>query len=364
MFPSQVNNGSGGAEGGQDNRNIPDQIAIEIPQVVRQPHAQPTLSARSSTSVARMEEMAEQIRARDVQIAQMQQALRAAGLLPNDERLEDEVQSRSVPRDRVVIEDDRRGSTFKTFMGCKPPIFKGGEDSLVCFRWLRKMDQTFRSADFTEEQKVNYAIRMLDGQALEWWDSVYQLLNEATRRAMTWDIFSNKVRERFCSAGAIQRAEREFLALQKGTMSIATYNTTFTEKLQFARDYCPTEEKLIRHYVEGLPYEYRATVRLQTTIGAAMDEARRVEDDLSIRDRAIVKFGEKRKWEGQSGYSRNKNFQYKRGDRRDKPQYCKKCHSSHRGPCSNNTLSCKRCGKTGHRFEDCRSAELMCYNCK
>ena len=82
-------------------------------------------------------------------------------------------------------------------------------------------------------------------------------------------------------------------------MSIATYNTTFTEKLQFSRDYCPTEEKLIRHYVEGLPYEYRATVRLQTTIGAAMDEARRVEDDLSIRDRAIVKFGEKRKWEGQ-----------------------------------------------------------------
>ena len=180
MFPSQVNNGSGGTEGGQDNRNIPDQIAFEIPQVVGQPHAQPTLSARSSTSVARMEEMAEQIRARDVQIAQMQQALRAAGLLPNDERLEDEVQSRSVPRDRVVIDDDRRGSTFKTFMGCKPPIFKGGEDSLVCFRWLRKMDQTFRSADFTEEQKVNYAIRMLDGHALEWWDSVYQLLNEAT----------------------------------------------------------------------------------------------------------------------------------------------------------------------------------------
>ncbi|KAI3515951.1 hypothetical protein L1887_14858 [Cichorium endivia] len=90
MFPSQVNNGSGGAEGGQDNQNIRDQIAIEIPQVVRQPQAQPTHIAHSSTSVARMEEMAEQIRARDAQIAQMQQALRAAGLLPNDEHLEDE----------------------------------------------------------------------------------------------------------------------------------------------------------------------------------------------------------------------------------------------------------------------------------
>ncbi|KAL4568881.1 hypothetical protein LXL04_024498 [Taraxacum kok-saghyz] len=147
-------------------------------------------------------------------------------------------------------------------------------------------------------------------------------------------------------------------------MSIAKYNTVFTEKLQFARDYCSTEEKVIRHYVEGLPNDYLATVRLQTTIGTAMDEARRVEDDLSIRDRATVKFGDKRKWEGQSGFSRKKNFQFKKGDSRDKPEYCKKCHSSHRGPCNSSTLSCKRCGKIGHRFEDCRSTKPMCYNCR
>ncbi|KAL4564371.1 hypothetical protein LXL04_028432 [Taraxacum kok-saghyz] len=58
------------------------------------------------------------------------------------------------------------------------------------------------------------------------------------------------------------------------------------------------------------------------------------------------------------------NFQFKKGDPCDKPEYCKKCHSSHRGPCNNNILSCKRCSKTGHRFEDCRSTEPMCYNCR
>ncbi|KAL4592758.1 hypothetical protein LXL04_005762 [Taraxacum kok-saghyz] len=88
-----------------------------------------------------------------------------------------------------------------------------------------------------------------------------------------------------------------------------------------------------------------------------MDEACRVEDDLSIRDRATIKFGEKRKWEGRIESSK------KQGDRDDKPVYCKKCHSSHKGQCNSNTLSCKRCGKIGHRFEDCKSTEPMCCNC-
>ena len=69
-----------------------------------------------------------------------------------------------------------------------------------------------------------------------------------------------------------------------------------------------------------------------------------------------MKSGEKRKWKGRIESSK------KQGDRDDKPVYCKKCHSSHKGQCNSNTLSCKRCGKIGHRFEDCKSTEPMCYN--
>ncbi|KAL4564370.1 hypothetical protein LXL04_028431 [Taraxacum kok-saghyz] len=203
MFRSKVNNDPKGGEGGQVNLNNQDQFAFQTPQAILQPQVQLTQSARSSTSVARIEEMEEQIRVSDAQISQIQQVLRVAGLLPTGSGpLEDEAQSRSVP--------------------CET-----------------KMEQTFRSADFTEDQKVNYAVRMFEGEALAWWDSVDQLLTKATRMAMTWEIFNNKVKERYCSFGAMQRVEREFLALQKGTTSIAKYNTVFTEKLQFVRDYCP-----------------------------------------------------------------------------------------------------------------------------
>ncbi|XP_023767921.1 uncharacterized protein LOC111916486 [Lactuca sativa] len=222
------------------------------------------------------------------------------------------------------------------------------------------MDQTFRYGEFTKEQKVNYAVRKFDKEALELWDTIDARLIEVTRRAMTWEILSKKVKDHLCSEGSIQQAQWEFLNIQKGSMTIAKYNTTFTKKSQFATDYCPTEEKFIRHYVEGLPFEYRAFVRLKTTLVEAMDEARKIENDIAIRDRTTARSTEKHKWEGQSGSFEKQKLQ-KKGE---KSTFCKKCHSSHGGPCSSSTKSCKRCGKVRHHYEDCKSVEPLCYNCR
>ena len=118
---------------------------------------------------------------------------------------------------------------------------------------------------------------------------------------MTYVILSKKVKDRFCNEGSIQQAEQKFLTLQKGSMMIAKYNTTFIEKSQFATDYYQTEEKLIHHYVEGLPFEYRAVVRLKTTLGEAMDEARKIDNDIANRDRTIAISKEKTQVGGSIG---------------------------------------------------------------
>ncbi|KAL4579672.1 hypothetical protein LXL04_015828 [Taraxacum kok-saghyz] len=332
MFQTHGNHCTGGTEGSQVDQTGQGSFAFVTPEPVHNHRVQPSESARSTSSAAQIAEMENLIKSRDAQIAQMQQAMRAAGLLPDDVGgmdgfQEEEAHSSSMCREPSVVNIVHEGSTFKTFLGCKPPTFKEGEDSLACVRWLRKMEQTFRSAQFTAEQKVNYVVRMYEGEALEWWDLVDQTLSEATRKTMTWERFSKKVKERYCSAGAMHRVEREFVLAPAN--KDRNYIDTFNEKLQFARVYCPTEEKLVSHYVEGLPYEYRATVRLQTTIEAAMDEARKVEDDF-----------------GKARLSPQRSREID-----DKPVYCKKCHSSHTG-------------KIGHRFEDCKSTEPMCYNCR
>ncbi|PWA43778.1 hypothetical protein CTI12_AA531610 [Artemisia annua] len=125
------------------------------------------------------------------------------------------------------------------------------------------MERNFDSWEFTEPQMVKYAIRMLDGEALEWWNSI-----------MT----------KYYGPGAVRRIEREFISLQNGNISIDKYNTAFTEKLQFAMRLCPHEKSKVDRYVQGLPYEYRIAVRIRNTLEEAMDASKVVEDDLIAKD--------------------------------------------------------------------------------
>ena len=115
---------------------------------------------------------------------------------------------------------------------------------------------------------------------------------------MTWEIFRKNVQERLCSQGSKQEIEMEFLSLKNGNMTITQYNTTFIEKPQFTTNYCSTEEKTVRHYIEGLPYEYRVVVHSKVTLIEDMDEARKIEKDIAVCDSSIGKGGDERKWDG------------------------------------------------------------------
>ncbi|PWA56067.1 hypothetical protein CTI12_AA422440 [Artemisia annua] len=239
--------------------------------------------------------------------------------------------------------NNRVGSTFETFMKCKPPTFKGSTDPQVCFQWFLKMDQTFDSGVFTEAQRVSYAIRMLEGSALQWWNSVNRTLSANVRASLTWEAFSNKVKTKYCSRSAIQRIERDFLNLKKGNMNIDQYNTAFTEKLQFANKLCPDEESKVARYVEGLPYEYRTSVRSKTTLEAAMEESKFIGDDIAIKNQDLGKIEEKRKLNGHTGSSKifKRNSNNKKYDNNKEEKKCVACNSRHTGECT----CCKEMGQ-------------------
>lgn len=184
---------------------------------------------------------------------------------------------------------------------------------------------------------------MLEGEDLDWWESVDQTLTEEIRDRLSWIVFVEKLNSRFCSEGAMQPNEKEFLNMQKCSLTVAKYNTSFTEKLQIARHLCPLKRSLIARYVEGLPYPYQSVVRGQTTLEAAMEEARRVEDDLRVLN-PQEKGGEKRKWEGSIGSSNKKVTNNFKGGKI--------------------TMKYRRCGKMCHMMKDCRSREVICYNCQ
>ena len=88
------------------------------------------------------------------QLAEMRAALRAAGLLKDVQGPSiggQETVAESAADHNVLVRGPANvmiGSTYKTFLSCKPPVFKGGEDPLVCRRWIRKMERIFKKCSF------------------------------------------------------------------------------------------------------------------------------------------------------------------------------------------------------------------------
>lgn len=130
---------------------------------------------------------------------------------------------------------NERVSSFKNFMDCKPPTFKGGEDLLACMRWIKKMEQVFESGEFTSRQQVTFVVRMFEGEALDWRDSVSSAMTPDAQAALTWEGLVARMKARFCNVSAIKRNEREFLNLQKGDMKIGKYNTLFLKKTSICK---------------------------------------------------------------------------------------------------------------------------------
>lgn len=63
----------------------------------------------------------------------------------------------------------------------KPPTFRGCVSPSECLRRLRKLSQIFRVSDYTDSQNVHYFGLRLEGEVLEWWDLLDQVITKRAR---------------------------------------------------------------------------------------------------------------------------------------------------------------------------------------
>ncbi|KAI3702884.1 hypothetical protein L6452_28637 [Arctium lappa] len=263
-----------------------------------------------------------------------------------------------------------RSCTFKTFLGCRQPEFKGSDNPLDCMAWVREMEQAFRSSKCGEEQRVIFGSRLLRGIALTWWDVYSTSLEPAVLDQLSWSTFKKKLLEEYCNERSLDRIKDEFQNLKKGGMSVREYNRLFMDKLGFVGLLVPTEKDKIKAYIKGLPSDMMSMVRVTktSTLREAMEEAQLMEDAYSLGRDKSGRQVEKRKWEGSSMPSKkpfyaNNNAQRGADPRRD-AKWCSKCRSKHFGPCNFVPGMCYKCGKTGHMFRDCPLKGQLCFECK
>ncbi|KAF7802068.1 hypothetical protein G2W53_041179 [Senna tora] len=86
----------------------------------------------------------------------------------------------------------------------------------------------------TEEQKVEFAIYKLDGEAEHWWRGAQQLM-EARDVRLTWDTFKIAFLEKYNPMSVRNEKEIEFMQLKQGNMPFEDGSSCYQELCRAGR---------------------------------------------------------------------------------------------------------------------------------
>lgn len=105
-----------------------------------------------------------------------------------------------------------------------------------------------------DEEKVLLASFSLEGKVQLWWEAK-EALFWIRRQPVTWDIFKAKLSKQYIPKAVTNQKVVEFYNLVQGNMTVAQYETKFTELLRYAPHMVADEEEKAKKFQRGLaPY--------------------------------------------------------------------------------------------------------------
>ncbi|MBN8156840.1 retrotransposon gag domain-containing protein, partial [Vibrio vulnificus] len=104
----------------------------------------------------------------------------------------------------------------------------------------------------TPDEKFDYAVFLLQGDAYNWCKTVPQSLIQPP--VLKWDDFLREFHERYMPPVFKHENRREFVQLQQNNMIVAKYSLKFTQLLAYATSLIATEQEKCHKFEEGLSY--------------------------------------------------------------------------------------------------------------
>ncbi|XP_022007460.1 uncharacterized protein LOC110906663 [Helianthus annuus] len=239
-------------------------------------------------------------------------------------KLEDDA---NVAKEKAV---ERKGCSYKEFMACKPPLYHGEVDPIVCQRWLSDIEGVFERTHCDTSDFVAYGMGQLRGQAKDWWDNKKKEIGSEAAKEMTWEEFKVPFLKHHSPKAVINRIKEEFIQLRKKGESIDKITGIFLDKLRFCDELVTSEEQKVE-------------IELKKQIKRGERRAQEVNPSPTKKPRMT---DSSKKQEGKSS-----------------TPSCKVCGKGHKGECRFKDKPCPICGKTGHTAALCPGKVSVCYKC-
>ncbi|XP_022155925.1 uncharacterized protein LOC111022925 [Momordica charantia] len=243
---------------------------------------------------------------------------------------------------------------FKRF---GPPVFNGvSERPTAAEEWVRELEALYVYLGCSDDFKVRGAVFMLQGEAVNWWESVAAAEDHANV-PVTWARFKDLLYEYYFPVTVRNEKRAEFLRLTQESLIVAQYERKFTELSRFGMQYIPTEQLKIDKFIDGLRREIKGLLVLKepTTYAAAVRCALVMDKCLEEPQSQQVigsSSGVKRKFASFSSSQPSRGHQHN-GQRQTTPPACPSCKKNHAGPCWVGKRICYRCQKEGHFAREC-----------
>ncbi|XP_022014202.1 uncharacterized protein LOC110913686 [Helianthus annuus] len=228
----------------------------------------------------------------------------------------------------------RKPCSYKEFMACKPPIYNGEVDPIVCQRWLSDIEGVFERTHCDEDDYVAYGTSQLRSQAKEWWDNKKREIGSEAAKVMTWEEFKTPFLKHHSPKAVVNKIKEEFMQLRHKGETIDKITTMFMDKMKFCSELVTNKEQKIYYYHNMLSAEYREfiTPSKYETLTEIINVAREREIEL----KKSIERGERK--------AQDVN-----------PSPTKKARTNEiakKSDTKSGSLSCKICGK-GHKRSEC-----------
>ncbi|KAI3735710.1 hypothetical protein L6452_15220 [Arctium lappa] len=233
----------------------------------------------------------------------------------------------------------------------------------------KTVEQDFGSSECGDDERVWIGTQLLRDIALIWWNVIQSTLTPAVLAQLSWAEFKKKLLEEFCNERTMDRIEKEFRSLVKGSLTVREYSRQFMEKLDLVGHAAPTEKDNMKAYLNGLPADMQPMVHNSkaSNLREMIEEAQYMEEMFARNEveKAVV-VTDKRTWESNSAHPKrsrpfggNRNF-----SNHQEARWCHKCRTKHHGDCFTTSQTSYKYGKPDHTFRDCPVKGLVCYECK
>ncbi|XP_019103730.2 uncharacterized protein LOC109134445 [Beta vulgaris subsp. vulgaris] len=166
--------------------------------------------------------------------------------------------------------DNEEGKFYKRLVAHKPRGYDGEVDPVKFEEWVAYMEKLLEVVSCPENLKVKLASFYLEGPADMWWGTIKKT---STQAISFWEMFVEKLRNKFFPPALRRKKENEFLFLRQGKMSVVEYAAKFVELSRFATDFTSNERVKSMRFFEGLNLKYHKRIGVYSSFEDLYDRA-------------------------------------------------------------------------------------------